>query len=137
MHDKIAIMKILIADDEPDVQMILEKMLEEYGSCTRCSDGEEAFQAFSAGLESNEPFDLICLDISMPKLTGREALIKIRDAEKEKGAGTKGSKIIMITAHSNIDNFTTSFEEGCEAFLPKPFDKQQLLNNLRMLKLID
>lgn len=134
----IYVMKILIADDEPDVQLILEKMLEPYGECTRCSDGEEAFNTFKDSLNNDNAFDLVCLDISMPKLTGRQALVKIREAEKEKGKSNgDGAKIIMVTAHSNIDNFTGSFEEGCEVFLPKPFDKEQLLNNLRILKLID
>jgi len=129
-------MKILIADDEPDVQIILKKMLGVYGNCVVCSDGEETFNEFKKSLVNEDYFDLICLDISMPKLTGREALVKIRDAEKSHGI-TDGAKIIMITAHSNIDNFSSSFTEGCEAFLPKPFDREQLVNNLKILKLIE
>jgi two-component system chemotaxis response regulator CheY len=130
------IMKILIADDEPDVRMILKKLLEPYGELTACNDGQQAFDTYSKAVDS-EPFDLVCLDISMPILTGREALVKIRDFEKEKNISKeKCVKIMMITAHSNINNFIASFEEGCEIFLPKPFDKEQLQNNLKVLKLI-
>ena len=131
-------MKIMIADDEPDVQMILEKMLDTYGECTKCNDGQEAFDTFSASLSKGEGFDLICLDISMPNLTGREALVKIRECEEQNGVEKdKRVKVIMITAHSNMENYTSSFEEGCEAFLPKPFDKEQLINNLKVLNLIN
>lgn len=128
-------MKILIADDEPDVRIVLKKLLESYGEVSLYNNGQEALDAYIESLDQSEPYDLICLDISMPVLSGREALVKIREYEKEK-AVDKASKIMVITAHSNINNFVGAFEEGCEIFLPKPFDKMQIENNLKVLKLI-
>ena len=74
-------MKILIAEDEFVSRTKLEKILSSYGECHVTVDGSEALLAFKAALETNEPYDLICLDILMPKMDGHEALQEIRKME--------------------------------------------------------
>ena len=85
-----------------------------------------------------EPYDLICLDILMPQMDGREALRIIREIEKARGIDRgDGAKVIMTSALSDAKNVLDSFEEGCEVYIPKPYPKDTLIDEIRKLGLID
>ena len=60
-------MKILIVDDDFTSRKILLKYLAEYGQCDVAVDGEEAVEVFKLALNEWEAYDLVCLDIMMPK----------------------------------------------------------------------
>jgi two-component system chemotaxis response regulator CheY len=100
-------------------------------------DGEEVVEAFTMALESNEGYDLVCLDIMMPILDGYQALKKIREIEKEKGIPEeKMAKIIMTTALNEGKNVTKAFELGCTAYAGKPIDQKKFEKILMKLELI-
>jgi len=76
-------MRILIAEDDYASRKFLYKFLSAYGECDITIDGIEAVDAFMLALDEGKPYDLVCLDIMMPKLDGTRALKAIRDVEKQ------------------------------------------------------
>ena len=130
-------MRILIVEDDFDCRCILQLMLSKYGLCHIAVDGEEAIDAYKKAVANGEPYDLICLDIMMPKMDGRRALQAIREYEKESGVVMEDSvKIVMITALCDPKNIMGSFFDQCEGYLIKPFHAEKLRETLEDLHLI-
>lgn len=130
-------MKTLIAEDDMSCCLFLEKILSPYGPCTVTMNGVDAVNAFKEAHDKTEPFDLVCLDIMMPRMDGQEALKEIRMWEEEQGIhGLDGVKIIMTTALDDSKNIMTSFREQCEAYVVKPIDKTKLIHEVRLLGLL-
>ena len=130
-------MKILIVEDDRTSQKILEKFLTPFGQCDLASDGNEALDLFKAALGNCRRYDLVCLDIMMPKADGHKVLREIRNLEIEKGLSEKdGAKIIMTSALDDTNNVISSFKEGCQGYIVKPIDRERLLNEISKLGLI-
>lgn len=130
-------MKILIAEDDLVSRSFLNKFLGKYGECDLIMDGLEALDAFLLALKEKEPYELICLDIMMPKADGIKTLKAIRDLERQYGVASQNSaKIIMTTALSEARLVQTAFDYGCEAYATKPIDTKKFEEVLRRLGLI-
>ncbi len=130
-------MRCLIVEDEFAARRLMQRYLSTYGDCDVAVDGKEAVEAFCQATDEKELYDLICLDIMMPNMDGRETLKAIRQIESEHGiSGLDGVKVIMTTALDDPKNVMGSFKEGCEAYLVKPVEKKQLLNEVEKLGLI-
>ena len=130
-------MKILIAEDDFASRKFMSRFLSKYGECDVTVDGREAVEAFLMALDSDESYDLVCLDIMMPELDGYQVLKTIRDIEKERNIPEeKASKVIMTTALNEGRNVTKAFELGCVAYAGKPIDQEKFENVLRKLALI-
>ncbi len=130
-------MKILIAEDDFASRKFMLRFLSKYGECDVTVDGMEAVDAFLMALDSDEGYDLVCLDIMMPELDGYQVLKTIRDIERERNIPEhKASKIIMTTALNEGRNVTKAFELGCVAYAGKPIDQEKFENVLRKLELI-
>lgn len=131
-------MKILIVEDDFTSRLLLQEILKDYGACHVAVNGQEAVDAARAARQAGEPYDFICLDIMMPELDGQDALRQIRADEEAQGViSTQGTKIMMVTALSDIKNVHTAYGSLCDGYLTKPIDKGNLLKQLRQLKLID
>lgn len=131
-------MKCLIVEDNFAARRLLKRYLSDYGDCDVAVDGHEAVEAFRQAMDEKEPYDLICLDIMMPNMDGREALMAIRQIEHEHGKdGLDGVKVIMTTALGDSENVIGSFREGCEAYIVKPVEKNKLLEEMENLGLIE
>ena len=130
-------MRILIAEDDLISRKFLAKFLSQYGDCDVTVDGLEALDAYLLALKDKQPYDLICLDIMMPKVDGVKALKTIRDIEKQNGVMQEDRvKVIMVTALAETQYVQHSFEIGCEAYAAKPIDTEKLVEVLRKLELI-
>ncbi len=82
-------------------------------------------------------YDLICLDIMMPKVDGVKVLRAIRDYETSRGVlPEKRVKVIMTTALQETDMVQQSFEIGCEAYAAKPINIEKLIQVMEQLGLI-
>ncbi len=131
-------MKILIAEDDLVSRNFLNKFLEKYGDCDLVVDGLETIDAFLMALKDHAPYQLICLDIMMPKVDGIKTLRAIRELEKQYGvAPEKRVKIIMTTALAEAQVVRTAFEYGCEAYAAKPIDTKKLIEVMGKLGLIE
>lgn len=131
-------MKILIAEDDLASRKFLHKFMSTFGECDITVDGIEAVDAFLMAWDEGKPYQLICLDIMMPKLDGIKALKIIRDLEKERNVEReKRVKIIMTTALNEKQTVFNSFDAGCEAYAAKPIDTKKLVDVMKKMKLID
>ncbi|MDO0825236.1 response regulator transcription factor [Desulfosporosinus nitroreducens] len=129
-------MKILIAEDDLASRRFLSKFLGQYGEVDLVVDGLEALDAYLLAIKEN-PYDLICLDIMMPKVDGVKVLKAIRDYEsKQEFASEQRVKVIMTTALAETDYVNQAFEIGCEAYAAKPIDTNKMLEVIKKLGLI-
>lgn len=130
-------MKILIAEDDLVSRRFLSKFLSKYGECDQTVDGIETLEAFLMSLDENEPYDLICLDIMMPKVDGIKVLGAIRDLENQKNISEANRvKVIMTTALNDTESIYNSFEIGCEGYASKPIDTVKFVEVMKKLDLI-
>jgi len=130
-------MKVLIAEDDFTSRMFLKKFLSKYGECDQVVDGLEALDAVLISLKEQKPYDLICLDIMMPKVDGVKVLKAIRELETQKGIlPEKRAKIIMTTALAETPFVQSAFDYGCEGYATKPINMEEFVNVLKKLGLI-
>jgi len=131
-------MKILIAEDDLASRRFLSKFLAQYGEVDLVVDGLEALDAYLMATKEKVPYDLICLDIMMPKVDGVKVLKAIRDFETKQGVVSEQRvKVIMTTALAETDYVNQAFEIGCEAYAAKPIDTNKLLEVIKKLGLIE
>ncbi len=128
-------MRILIVDDEFVSLQKLTLLLKSRGVCDAATSGEQAFEMFCQAFETHEPYDLVTLDVNMPGLSGPEVLQKIRRFEEEHNSSClkTRAKIMMVTAMSDGKTIMASFKEGCEGYLTKPFNKEEIEKSLAAL----
>lgn len=130
-------MRALIIDDDKANQFILQQFLAPFATTAVAGDGEQGLDLFTKAIEQQLPFDLVCLDIMMPGIDGVEVLRQIRAKEADLGLiGLDGVKVIMITAVAETATVVGAFRDGCEAYLIKPLNRDELVRNLKTLKLI-
>ena len=130
-------MKILLAEDDFVTRKFMTNFLSKYGECDVTVDGMEAVDAFMMALEENEPYDLICLDIMMPVMDGYQALVGIRNLEKERDVPRdKMAKVIMTTALNDEKNVKMAFDLGCTIYSGKPIDQDRFEQALKKLHLL-
>ena len=128
-------MKTLIAEDDLTSRLLLHGLLKRYGPCDVVTNGKRALEAVSVALRTNALYDLICLDIMMPEMDGRQALKEIRLAESQDGRAA--AKVLMTTALRDKDNVLGAFREQADGYLVKPIQKAKLLEYLRSFELDD
>jgi two-component system chemotaxis response regulator CheY len=96
----------------------------------------EAIKAYNMAL-TKEPYDLVCLDIMLPKMDGQQVLKGIRKIEGDKGVlGPEAVKILMISALGDFENVTEAFSSQCTSYITKPIDADKIVAELRSLELI-
>lgn len=130
--------KILIVEDDFICRKVLNINLSKFGACEIAVDGQEAVEAFSLALSEKKPYDLVCLDIMMPRKNGQETLKEIRELEHNAGVVEgHGAKVIMVTALSDHKNIMEAFREQCDSYIVKPIKKENLIDKLKELEFID
>jgi two-component system chemotaxis response regulator CheY len=130
--------KTLIADDDLACRFLLQAFLSRFGVCQIALNGYEAVDAFEAAEKAGAPFDLICMDIQMPQMDGKEAALRVRKIEEDAGVGFgEGVKIVMTTAMDELRDDVELFHAHCDSYLGKPIDLRLLLTTLKQLKLVE
>lgn len=116
-------MNILLAEDEKQLSRALVTAMQATGyHVDPAYNGQEAVD-----LAGQRAYDVIILDIMMPKLNGIEALKQLRQT------GDK-TYVIMLTAMAEIDDKVTGLDAGADDYLTKPFSLKELLARLRSLE---
>ena len=130
-------MKILVVDDEFVSLQKLSLLLKERGDVAAATSGEQAVEMFTEAAENQAPFDLITLDYDMPGLSGAETAKQIRKYEEEHNLASleSSAKILMVTAMSDGKSIMSSFKGGCEGYLTKPFNKEEIKKSLAAIGL--
>ena len=115
-------MKLLLVEDEKQLSEALSQILinNKY-SVDAVYDGENGLEYALTGI-----YDVIILDIMLPKLNGLEILRKLR---KE----NISTPVLLLTAKDSVDDKVTGLDLGADDYLPKPFDPKELLARLRAI----
>jgi two-component system, chemotaxis family, chemotaxis protein CheY len=130
-------LRMLLVEDDFASRLVLQKFLSRYGDCHIAVNGREAVDAFRTALERGQPYDLVCMDIMMPEMDGREAVRQIRAMEEAKSIlSTYGAKIIMTTGVDDMKEVILCFADLCDAYLTKPIDLAQLLEHMKSFQLV-
>ena len=115
-------MRILLAEDEADLnQVLVQKLTEEGFSVDSCTDGAEALDCLAAA-----PYDAVILDIMMPRVDGYEVLRKIR---------SKGNAVpvLFLTARDSVADRVKGLDSGANDYLVKPFSLEELMARIRAM----
>lgn len=129
-------MKILIVEDNPMCNLLMEKILSEVGECHSFDNGMEALIAYQKSLEQEMPYALMCLDIRMPSVDGQEVLERVRKIENEKGISKEDrTRIIMVSALDANEIVDKAYKSGCDGFIFKPVKKEDILKAIKKLDL--
>ncbi|MFH2034103.1 MAG: sigma-54 dependent transcriptional regulator [Candidatus Margulisiibacteriota bacterium] len=120
--------KVLIIDDEPDMQETLLSILKKKYSPVSAGSGKEGVEKVK-----NEDFALVLLDLRMPKMDGIETLKKIRENDP-------ALPVVVVTASKDIKSAVDSIKGGAQDYITKPFEVEELLlvveQNLEKQKLV-
>ena len=109
-------LKILLAEDDRNLGMILKAFLDANGhTATLCINGDEAWKALGI-----QHFDICLFDITMPVMDGFTLARKVKEVQS-------GLPIIFLTAHDDLDDILEGFAIGADDYVTKPFNMEELL----------
>ena len=115
-------MKILVVEDERDLNRIITKHLKKNNySVDSCFDGQEALDFISYS-----EYDLIITDIMMPNVNGYEFIDKLR-------TNKNNTPVIMLTAKDTLEDKIVGLDSGADDYIVKPFEFEELLARIRVL----
>jgi len=115
-------MRILLVEDDADLAQFIRKGLkEECYAVDVAADGDAGL-----ALALDNPYDLLILDVMLPKLDGLTLCRRVRD----KGITTP---VLLLTARNTVETKVSGFDTGADQFLPKPFAFAELLARVRAL----
>ncbi len=115
-------MRLLVVEDEKDLNRVISKRLETAGySVDRCFDGEEALDF----IQMSE-YDAVIMDIMMPKINGLEVLQTMR-------RNNNATPVLLLTAKDSIEDRVKGLDAGAEDYLIKPFAFDELLARIRAM----
>ncbi len=128
--------KSLVAEDDASTRKLLQIFLSGFGECDIALDGREAVEMCRLTRAKKQRYDLICMDLRMPHMDGLEAIREIRKQEEIDGVA-EPARIIVTTAHTDIESVNGALLGHCDAYLAKPIDTARLRTELRDLGLIE
>ncbi len=115
-------MRILVAEDDPSLAEGLMQSLRQAGYAVDCArNGAEA----DVALEANE-FDLLILDLGLPKRSGMEVLKRLRSRNSK-------VRVLILTARDSLNDRVTGLDAGADDYLAKPFELDELAARVRAL----
>ncbi len=129
-------LNILVAEDDRMSRAFITEFMTAYGSVDAATNGMEAVDLFIESIKSKKPYDLLCLDIMMPKVDGLKVLQVVRELEEQQHIEKK-IKIIMMSALSEVDYVQEAFRLGCDAYAAKPIDTEKVIEAMLNLGLIE
>jgi DNA-binding response OmpR family regulator len=109
-------LKILLAEDDRNLGMILKAFLDANGHATTlCANGEDAWKTLGV-----QHFDLCLFDITMPVMDGFTLARKVKEVQSD-------IPIIFLTAHDELEDILEGFAIGADDYVTKPFNMEELL----------
>jgi len=120
--------RVLIVDDDPMIRHIVQTILEAEGyHVSLAEDGQEGVNKLRSESEQT-PFDLMVLDMMMPRMTGIEVLSSVRE-----DPAFTALPIIMLTAEAKPGDILGGYAAGASYYITKPFTRDQLLHGINLI----
>jgi CheY-like chemotaxis protein len=125
-------LSILVAEDNEINALLMRSLLGRLGHrAVITTNGEQALESWQAAKSAGTPYDLVLMDIQMPRLDGIETTRRLRGLEaSEPGRRTP---ILALTANTLVEDRYACFEAGMDGFLIKPLDREKLAEALANL----
>lgn len=121
-------MRVLVVEDERDLARALAEGIRRDGYAVDTAfNGSDALDKLSA-----TPYDIVCLDLNLPDIDGREVCRRIQDGDGRVDE-SDAPRIIMLTARDSLADRVAGLDDGADDYLVKPFDLAELLARLRAL----
>jgi PAS domain S-box-containing protein len=122
-------LSILVAEDNEINALLMRSLLSRLGHhAVITTNGEEALESWLSAESAGAPYDLVLMDIQMPKLDGIETTRQIRT--REAGQRVRRTPILALTANTLVEDRYACFEAGMDGFLVKPLDREKLADAL-------
>ena len=122
-------LSVLVAEDNEINALLIRSLLTKLGHRpVITTDGEQALESWVAAETAGAPYDLVLMDVQMPKLDGIETTKQIR--AREAARSLRHTPIIALTANTLVDDRYACFEAGMDGFLVKPLDRDKLADAL-------
>ena len=120
-------MRLLVVEDEQDLAEAIALGLRREGYAVDVAhDGEEALVKAAV-----YPYDLVCLDLNLPRVDGREVCRRLRRAERHDEE--PAPRVLMLTARDALADRVAGLDDGADDYLVKPFDFAELTARIRAL----
>jgi len=120
-------MRALIVDDSSFIRDYLRHLLQRMGVvCEEAVDGSDALSVLAAA----EKFDLMLLDVNMPRMNGLECVKALREARL-----AEQMKVMMVTTEADNALISRALDNGADEFLMKPFTQESLREKMALLGL--
>ncbi len=119
----------VVAEDNEINALLIRSLLVRIGHRpVVTTDGEQALESWLAADSAGMPYDVVLMDIQMPKLDGTATTKRIRGHETDRGS--RRTVILALTANTLVDDRYDCFEAGMDGFLVKPLDRDKLVEAL-------
>ena len=121
-------MHILIVEDDLVSQTFMKTVLSQCGQCANASDGEEAVRRYATAAIAGQPFDVVFMDIMLPKMDGLTAIDKIREYEESNPKYVlKPTQVVVVTTTDDSQNIIHAYCTGdVFAYMKKPLERNVL-----------
>lgn len=120
-------LRVLIVDDDIFSRSMLSSFVARHAEVATASDGEEALAKAIAAYGTGRGFDLILLDLIMPRMDGRAALEALMAHEAAAGIGADArSRVVVVSALSERDSTILPLRPRIESFLDKPYTLREI-----------
>jgi CheY-like chemotaxis protein len=116
---------VLIAEDNEINALLTRALVEKMGHrATVVTDGAAAVEAWTEARARGTSFDLVLMDLHMPRVDGLQAVAKIRACEAEGGGAS--TAVVALTANATLEDCEAGLAAGMDGFLTKPIDRARL-----------
>ena len=125
-------LSILVAEDNEINALLMRSLLGRLGHrAVITTNGEEALESWQVAKSAGTPYDVVFMDIQMPRLDGIETTRRLRGLEASESS--RRTPILALTANTLVEDRYACFEAGMDGFLIKPLDREKLAEALASL----
>ena len=122
-------MRYLVIDDEPIARRQLRLLLESHGRVDEAPDAIAGLQRIRDAIADNDPFDLVCIDLSMPGPSGIDAIKMVKDVDQKLRHG-KHTNVVVVTASDDQKDMRAALQQHVDGYLLKPVTPGQIVETI-------